>query len=54
MPSMPSTGNPSNSMLGLPHQEDTLEEALEHEMDLALDALDTFPQVGMAPEDGAP
>lgn len=48
------SGNPSNSMLGLPDEEDTLEQALEHEMELALDELDNFPKVGMAPEEGTP
>ena len=54
LPSMPSTGNPSNSMLGLPDEEDTLEQALEDEMELALDEMDNFPKVGMAPEEGTP
>lgn len=41
-------------MLGLPDEEDTLEQALEDEMELALDELDNFPKVGMAPEEGTP
>jgi len=32
-------------MLGLPDEEDTLEQALEDEMELALDELDNFPKV---------
>ena len=48
--STPAPENPTHAMLGLPpaDDEDSLEQALEEEMD---HFFDTFPQVGIAPED---